>query len=509
MNPGTNSDLGSPLLSMKGISKKFPGVLALSRIDLNLKKGELIGLIGENGAGKSTLARILSGIVQPDEGEISVKGKTVQIQNVRLSQSLGIALIHQELNLAPNIHAAGNVFLGREPIRHKMFAIVDRRVMFEKTEKLMRSLDCIFPLFVPIKKLTPGQKQVVEIAKVLSQSARILIMDEPTSSLSKKETVTLFSIIRDLKSRGISIIYITHRLEEVLEISDRIVCLRDGEKVGEVEAAAADKEILVRMMIGRDIDEWFPSDHLMAEESILEVKDLKLKKNQHSINFSLRKGEILGFAGLVGAGRTELMKAIFGIDAPAGGEILIEGKIKTIQSPVNAVKAGMGFVPEDRRIQGLILNMTVRENMSLPKLKFLSKYHVIHLSKEKELARNLAKKLKIRTSSLSQAVQKLSGGNQQKVVIGKWLALAPKILILDEPTRGIDVGSKAEIYKLIDQLAENRMAIILISSDLEEIIGLSDRVAVMQEGRITGFVEGEAINKENIMQLATGGKKRC
>lgn len=504
-----NSRLDPFLLKMRGISKRFPGVTALNKVEFTLKRGEVVGLIGENGAGKSTLAKILYGVYLQDEGEIFINGIPVYLENVRQAQLHRIAMIHQELNLAPNIDAAGNIFLGREPTKKIVFPFIDKKELYKKTRDLMKSLEVELPLSIPVQRLTTGQKQIVEIAKALSQSAQIIIMDEPTSSLSKKETTTLFSIIKDLKSKNISIIFITHRLNEVLEISDRIICLRDGIKVGEEITKSTNRDSLVRMMIGRNIDEWFPEEHSISKKTALEVRELKIKGSSHTISFSVRKGETLGFAGLVGSGRTEIMRAVFGINPKISGEILIFGKAKTIHSPLDAVQAGMGFVPEDRREQGLILKMGVQKNLSLPKLKSLAKYSIINRVQEKKVAQDQVKRLKIRTPSLHQVVETLSGGNQQKIVIGKWLALAPKILILDEPTRGIDVGSKAEVYQLIHQLAEKGVAIILISSELEEIIGLSDRVAVMHEGRIAGCLKKGELTEERILQLATGGGRQC
>lgn len=490
------------IIELKNITKKFPGVIALNEVDFSMKKGEIVSLIGENGAGKSTLAKIITGVHQPDGGDIYFEGEKVSVPDVAFSQKLGINMIHQELNLVPHIDLAGNIFLGREPKRFGF--LIDKKKLYADSEKILNDVGLNVSPKVLNRDIPIAQQQMVEIAKALSMKSKLIIMDEPTSSLTKKEIRVLFDIIKNLKENGISIIYISHRMEEVLELSDRIVALRDGEKVGETENRDVSIDTLIKMMIGRQIDEMFGAHKQSREDIALKAVDIKPEQDSEPLSFHVKKGEILGFFGLVGSGRTELMRTIFGVDRKHSGEIKVNGRELKISSPEDAIKAGIGFVPEDRKLQGIIHNMTVKENISLPSLKENSKLSFISFKYEKSLAAKFINKLKIKTPTINTMIDTLSGGNQQKVVLSRWLSLSPKILILDEPTRGIDVGAKSEIYNLINKMAADGIAIILVSSEMEEIIRLSHRVAVMYENKITGFLERDKINQENIMQLSAG-----
>jgi len=490
------------LLKLKKITKKFPGVKALDEIDIVLKEGEILSIIGENGAGKSTLAKIITGVHKPDEGKIYYNGEEISISDVAYSQSLGISMIHQELNLVPHIDIAGNIFLGREP--KKFSFIIDKKRLYQKTKKILKEVGLKLSPTVLNRDLSVAQQQMVEIAKALSMKSKLIIMDEPTSSLTKKEIKILFNIIENLKKNRISIIYISHRMEEVMEISDMIVALRDGKKTGECENKNVCINTLIRMMIGRKMGEMFEALGKSKEKIALEVKNLKRTQESEPVEFFVKEGEVLGFFGLVGSGRTELMRAIFGIDKKFSGDLKINGKNVEINSPTDAIKHRIGFVPEDRKLQGIIHNMTVEQNISLPGLRENSHFNLINFRYEKRVASEFVDKLKIKTPSINSIVGTLSGGNQQKVVLSKWLSLSPRILILDEPTRGIDVAAKSEIYTLIKKMAANGIAIILVSSEMEEIIAISHRIAVMYEGKISGFLEGNKINQENIMRLSAG-----
>ncbi|MCL6520332.1 MAG: sugar ABC transporter ATP-binding protein [Armatimonadetes bacterium] len=495
--------MANPLLLMKGITKRFPGVLALDNVDFELYTGEICGLVGENGAGKSTLIRILGGIFPADSGEIFVEGKPVRIASVDDSLALGISIIHQELNLAENLDIASNIFLGREPTASPL-CLVRNRVLMEKAGELAKTVGIAAPLTTIVENLSPGQQQLVEIAKALSMSARILVLDEPTSSLSPREAENLFSVMRKLKDQSVSMIYISHRLSEVQEVCDRVVVLRDGRRVGELVRKQMCRDEMIRLMVGRDISRFFPEAGKPTEEPAICVRELRPPECKGEFNFSVNRGEILGVAGLVGSGRTELARCLFGIEPALSGEIVIGGKSVRIKSPLDAVRNGIGMVPEDRKYLGLILEMAVKENISLPDFCASGRFWLDE-RRESKLAEEQIKKLNIRTPTINQRVELLSGGTQQKVALAKWLAIRSKILILDEPTRGIDVGSKSDIYSLIRGLADAGLAVIMISSELEEILGLADRVLVLHEGRQTGLLSHEEMSEEKIMQLATGG----
>ncbi|QDV51878.1 sugar ABC transporter ATP-binding protein [Gimesia fumaroli] len=499
----SSSAHSAPLLEVQKITKQFPGVKALSQVSLTLGHGEVLAVIGENGAGKSTLMKILAGVQPPDSGNLLIDGKRISNSNVEDALDCGIALIHQELNLCENLDIAANIFLGREP---NSAGVIRQKQTYLESEKLLKRVGLNVSPHTLVGNLTVGQQQMVEIAKALSINARILIMDEPTSSLSLHESEALFSVIRELKAQGVSIIYISHRLGEVNDLADRVVVLRDGENAGDLDRDSISHEQMVQLMVGRNVSQFFTHTPHQPGEVILEVKDLRTPVNPtHEINFSLKKNEIVGIAGLVGAGRTELMQVLFGIDAPQGGAIFVNGQETRIHSPRDAIQAGLALVPEDRKLQGLVLEMAVRENMSLASLSRDRKLlGMINFSKERDISEEMIAAMKIKTPSDHQIVQFLSGGNQQKVVLGKWLAMKPKVLLLDEPTRGVDVGAKEEIYNLMNELASTGMAVLFVSSDLEEIRGISDRVLVMHEGRLTGELSRDKLSEEAIMQLATG-----
>ncbi len=496
---------GAPLLAVRGIGKRFPGVRALHDVDLRLHRGEVLAVLGENGAGKSTLMKILAGVQPPDSGEILIDGTAVTIGTVQDAMRHGIALIHQELNLATNLSIGANIFLGREPTRH---GLIDERLIESEAR---RYLDLVGLRHDPreiVGQLSIGRQQMVEIAKALSIDARVLIMDEPTSSLSSREAEHLFKVIRDLRASGVSIIYISHRLGEVRELADRVTVLRDGENAGELAREEISHDRMVSLMVGRDLSQFYPHQPHTAGEPALEVRGLRSPAHPaHPVSFSLRAGEIVGLAGLVGAGRTELIETIFGATPTAGGEILVAGRKEEIRSPRDAIRAGLALAPEDRKQQGLVLEMAVRENISLASLGRDQRRGFLDLKKEKAISAEMIAKMRIKTPTDRQVVRYLSGGNQQKVVLGKWLAMKPRVLLLDEPTRGIDVGAKQEIYALMEALAREGVAILFVSSEMEEILGMSDRALVMHEGRLTGELTREELGEEAIMRLATGGER--
>jgi ribose transport system ATP-binding protein len=491
------------LLQVTSISKRFPGVLALENVSLTLARGEVLAVVGENGAGKSTLMKILAGVQEPDAGEVLLDGKAVRIDSVRTAQRLGIALIHQELNLADNLTVAANIFLGREPRRG--WFIRQRETETSSTTVLQQVGLDVSPRTL-VSALSLGRQQLVEIAKALSAQARVIIMDEPTSSLSQPESEALFRVINDLRARGVSVIYISHRLGEVKTLADRVVVLRDGRNAGELPRGEITHDSMVRLMVGRNFNVARPPQRATSVAApSLEARGLRTPTHPtHALNFTVRTGEIVGLAGLVGAGRTELLQVLFGIERAAGGEILLGAVAQQIASPRDAIRAGLALVPEDRKHQGIILEMAVRENLSLASLRRDARGGFLHRQRERNIADEMAGKLGVKAPSQRQLVQFLSGGNQQKVVVGKWLALRPRVLLLDEPTRGIDVGAKQEIYKLMEQLAADGVAILFVSSEMEEILRMSDRALVMHEGRITGELKRDELSEEAVMQLATG-----
>lgn len=496
------------ILRMENISKAFPGVQALSNVDLELGAGEVLALVGENGAGKSTLMKILSGAYRKDAGRIFVNGQEVEIRSPYHAQQMGIAIIYQEFNLAPNQSAAANIFIAREPRRSGLgHLFVDRGRMEREAQKYLDMVGAHVAARTLVRDLSVAEQQMVEIAKALAVDARIIIMDEPTSALGEDEVETLFEIIRTLKERGIGVIFITHRLDEVFRIADRVVVLRDGMRVGCLSINEATPDKLIQLMVGREVKDLFHKEEAEIGAPLLEVRGLTRHGVVENVSFALRRGEILGFAGLVGAGRTETARLLFGADPKDAGEIYIEGKRIQIESPIDALKAGIGFVPEDRSKQGLVLRSSVLENIALPTLDRYTRLGtwLDHLRLRKT-AQQYVDKLNIRTPSLEQKAMFLSGGNQQKTVVAKWLASQPRVLIMDEPTRGIDVGAKAEVHALISQLAQAGLGIIMISSELPEIMGMSDRILVMSEGRVAAILDRAEATQETIMAYASGEK---
>ncbi|MBV9949167.1 MAG: sugar ABC transporter ATP-binding protein [Myxococcales bacterium] len=493
---------------MQGIGKRFPGVLALADVSLTLDRGEVLALMGENGAGKSTLMKVLGGAYLPDEGDIFIEGRRVVLTDPAEAKRTGVALIHQELMLAPNLDIAGNIFLGSERGRPRrggagLWMPLPRSRMNAEASALLARVGLALPPTTPVRLLTAGQMQMIEIAKALSQNARIIIMDEPTSSLTAGESEHLFRIIRQLRSAGMGIIYISHRMAEVFELADRITVLRDGRRVGELTRAEADHEKIVAMMVGRELSgQYFPEKHDGPPgEPVLVVDALVVDGAPAGVSFTARRGEILGFSGLVGSGRTELMETIFGVRPAAFGAMTLEGRPFHPRHPRDAVVRGVFLAPEDRKRHGLVLPMSVVENTTLPDLGRYSRAGRLDRAAERRTAHEQVARLRTKTPSLQQRVVNLSGGNQQKVVLGKWLAMGPRVLILDEPTRGIDVGAKAEIYRQVAALAADGMTILMVSSDMEEILGLSDRVVVMHERRIKGVLERAELSQERIAKL--------
>ena len=492
-----------PLLQVRDVSKGFPGVRALRAVSLNVGAGEVVAVIGENGAGKSTLMKILAGVQQPDAGQILWDGQPVQINSVQRAMDLGIVLIHQELNLADNLTAGANIYLGREPRR---FGLIDRRRIEAGARDVMGrvGLDCA-PNTV-VRSLPIGRQQMVEIAKALSANARLLIMDEPTSSLTAHEAEQLFRVVRDLRSRGISVVYISHRLGEVKELADRVVVLRDGQNAGELPRGQIVHDKMVRMMVGRDVSQFYPHRPHEPGAVALEVEALRTPAHpRHEVSFSVRAGEIVGMAGLVGAGRTEVLQTLFGVTPAQGGRVRVAGVEALPRHPWEAIRAGLALVPEDRKQQGLILEMAVRENIGLASVGRLAWLGFLNRAAERETAARMITQLGVKTPGDRQRVQFLSGGNQQKVVLAKWLAMRPRVLLLDEPTRGIDVGAKQEIYRLMEDLAASGAAVLFVSSEMEEVLGMSDRTLVMHEGRLTGELRRDQLSEEAVMHLATGG----
>ncbi len=505
--PGADAPL-RPFLEMHGISKNFPGVRALDRVDLSVALGEVHALAGENGAGKSTLMKIMTGVIRADPGgRILLDGEPVQIRDPMHARSLGISIIHQELSMVENLTVAENIFLAREPIGRAGF--IDARRMNRAAQDVLDLLHMDIAPTTMVADLSIGQKQMIEIARAISYECRIIIMDEPTASLSHHETVTLIGLIHKLRRQNIGIVYITHRLDEIFEIADRVTILRDGSTVDSLPIADVTRDILVRKMVDRELSQLYGTHASHASDTeVLSVRGLTMKHRRarqafvRDIDFSLHRGEVLGFFGLIGAGRTELMEMIFGM-RPYVGQIFVGGEEVRIREPYDAIAHGIGFVTEDRKSQGLVLGMSVRENFSLTHLRRYSPFQFVRQRAESLACGGFVTSLGIKTPGIEQPVLNLSGGNQQKVVIAKWVALAPKVLIVDEPTRGIDIGAKAEVHALLGRLARQGMGIIVISSDLPEVLAVSDRVIVIKDGHIGGVFDREAASQERIMQAAT------
>jgi ribose transport system ATP-binding protein len=494
-----------PVLEVRGVRKQFPGVLALDGVSARLNRGEVLAVVGENGAGKSTLMKIMAGVYPLDAGSILIDGQEAHFRNVAVAMKAGISLIHQELNLAENLSVAANIFLGRE--RLGPLGWLRRGEMSQQAAVLLRRVG-LAPIYVdaPVEDLAPGQKQLVEIARALSLDAKVIIMDEPTSSLTQGETDRLYEVIDDLRRSGVGVVYISHRLTEVKRVADRVCVLRDGRNAGELDKASINHDALVKLMVGRDLKQLYPHRHAAIDRAaLLELRDVRYEGGPAAgVSFSVGAGEVLGMAGLVGAGRTELAEAVFGIRRIIGGDLLVGGRPAPIASPHQAMQAGLALVPEDRRLHGLVLEESIGFNLSLPNLDALSVLKLVLRSRERALGQKMVDRLQVRAAGLGQAAGLLSGGNQQKVVLGKWLARAPRILILDEPTRGVDVGARGEIYALIDQLAAAGVAVWMISSDMEEVLGMSDRIVVLHEGRVAGSLRRDEFNEEAVMRLATG-----
>lgn len=490
------------VLEMEGISKSFPGVKALNDVQLRVRKGTVHALMGENGAGKSTLMKVLIGMYQKDSGAITFKGQPVTIDNTEMALKLGISMIHQELSPVPYMSVAENIFLGREP--GNRLGVIDKKKMVAQTRKLLADLNLDINPSSLMKDLSIANTQMVEIAKAISYDSALVVMDEPTSAITEREVEHLFEMIRSLKSRGVAIIYITHKMDEVFKIADEITVFRDGRHVATVAAADTSRNSLISMMVGRELTNLFPKEDAPIGEVVLSVKNLTRQGKVHDVSFDLRRGEILGLAGLMGAGRTEVIEGIFGIHKIDAGEISIRGQKVEIKAPSDAIRHGMALLTEDRKLTGIMGVLPVRDNMMIASLAAYGRAGFLNLRLLNQICNQEKTRLDIKTPSMEQLIKNLSGGNQQKVLVSRWLLTTPEILILDEPTRGIDVGAKAEIHRLMSLLAREGKAIIMVSSELPEIMGMSDRILVMHEGHLTGEFDRKDATQENIMRAATG-----
>ncbi|NDV11583.1 sugar ABC transporter ATP-binding protein [Crenobacter caeni] len=493
----------STLVEMRGIAKSFGPVNVLKDVAFSLAAGEIHALMGENGAGKSTLMKILTGLYRADAGQIAVAGETVNIRDPKHAESLGIAIMHQELNLIPELTVAENLFLGRE--KTVGAGLLDMGTMRRLSREYLSRLAVELDPDAEVGTLSIGQQQMIEIARALSLNARVLIMDEPTAALTEREIDALFKVIRELRADGVGIVYVSHRMEEIFALCDRISVLRDGEFVGTERIVDTSLDHVVQMMVGRELGERFPKREVSHGVERLRVEHLSDGRHIEDISFSVRAGEVVGIAGLMGAGRTEIARTLFGLNKRAGGRIFVDGAEVKITKPSDAIAYGVGFVTEDRKAQGLVLEMSVRENITLPLVPTMGRTGIVAKGEEKSLVARCIDMLKIRTRDAELEVKSLSGGNQQKVVLAKWLSLKPRVLILDEPTRGVDIGGKAEIYQIINQLAFDGVAVVVISSELPEVLGISDRILVMHEGRLAGEIAAADATQESIMHLATGG----
>ncbi len=496
----------TPVLEMAGVSKRFAGVQALQNVSLSVGRGEVVALIGENGAGKSTLMKILGGVHQPDAGEIRISGQPTVIRSVADAARAGVGFIHQELNVLDNLDVAANVFLGREPTLGGPLRLLDRAKMEADAQPYLTRLGLSLSPRTLLSRLSLAQQQMVEIAKALSLNAQILIMDEPTSSLTLAETDRLIQVVKDLRAEGVSVIYISHRLGEVRALADRVVALRDGQNAGGLARENITHDAMVRLMVGRDLDKFVaPAGEPVSRPVRFSVRGLRTRRYPHQeVAFDVGAGEILGMAGLVGAGRSEAAQAVFGVEPPLAGALTLDGKQLIVRSASDAIGAGIYLAPEDRRRSGLIVEMSIRDNITLPALSRYASAGLVQRGRETAGAEAASRALRVKAPSVEFPARNLSGGNQQKVVLAKWLSLSPKLLIFDEPTRGIDVGAKAEIYELMRGLAREGVAIWMISSDMEEVLALSDRVAVMHEGRVSGILARADATEESVMQLAVG-----
>lgn len=496
--------MGENVIEMRNITKVFPGVVALDNVDFACKPGEVHAVVGENGAGKSTLMKILSGVYQPDAGEIILNGNELRIPSPYDAQHLGISIIYQELNLLPDLNVAENVFLGREP--RNTLGLLDIHSIEKQAQEVLRRLGVDINPRTPLRRLTVAQQQMVEIAKALSLNARIVIMDEPSATLGGQDLQRLFEVISALKKQGVTVIYISHRLAEIYQVADRVTVFKDGKVVGTAPVSEIDRPTLVRMMIGRSFSETFPPRGERMGEEVLGIKNLSSGGVLEDINLNIHRGEIVGIAGLTGAGRTELARAIFGARPVDRGEICINGNAVSISKPSDALQQSIGFLTEDRNDEGLVLALSIKHNAALPSLKKRQRWGIINWRQEEKVVKEKSTELNIRATSLNQNVEFLSGGNRQKVVLAKWLITNPDLLIFDEPTRGIDVGAKSEIWHLMRELADQGKAILMITSELTEVMGMSDRIYVMHRGRIVGELPGASATEEQVMMLATYGE---
>jgi rhamnose transport system ATP-binding protein len=490
------------IIELNGIAKQFGGVQALKGVDFSLFPGEVHALVGENGAGKSTLVKILAGIHRTDAGVLKVGGKVVELRSPTQAQDLGIAVVQQEPMMFPDLDVAENVFMGRHP--RDRFGRVDWKRMYREVDQLLASLDVSLSSHAPVQGLSVAEQQLVEIGKALSLQARVLVLDEPTAALSAHEVEELFAIVKQLRERGVAILFVSHRLEEVFMIADRLTVFRDGAHIITAPVSEMTTEEIIKYMVGRELSNLFPKGATEIGEVMLEVQHLTRTGVFSDVSFQLHKGEILGLAGLVGAGRTEVAQVLFGIEQADSGEIWLKGKRVRIRSPQQAMEYGIAYVPEDRHLHGLIMNFSIAANVTLPILHQVSRLGLVDPRREQKIAGDYSTQLSVRSEGVAQLVNALSGGNQQKVVLGKWLATNPSVLILDEPTRGIDVGAKAEVHRIISDLAAKGLAIILISSELPEVLAMADRVIVLHEGHVTGTFTRSEATQERVMFAATG-----
>ncbi len=494
-----------PTIELVGIAKQFGAVQALRGVDLNLYPGEVHALVGENGAGKSTLVKILAGIHRPDSGTVKVGGEVVELRSPTQAQALGIAVVQQEPMMFPDLDVAENVFMGRHP--RDRFGRVDWKRMYREVDHLLVSLDVSLSSHTPVQGLSVAEQQLVEIAKALSLQARVLVLDEPTAALSSHEVEELFAIVNQLRERGVAVLFVSHRLEEVFTIADRLTVFRDGTHIITAPVSEMNTEEIIKHMVGRELSNLYPKSEAEVGEVVLEVRQLTRPGAFADVSFQLRRGEILGFSGLVGAGRTEVARVLFGIDRAESGEIWLKGTKVHIRSPQQAMDYGIAYVPEDRHQQGLVMNFSIASNVTLAILQKVSRLGLLDPRREQKIASEYSSQLNVRSAGVEQLVSALSGGNQQKVVLGKWLATNPSVLILDEPTRGIDVGAKAEVHRIISDLAARGLAIILISSELPEVLAMADRVIVLHEGRVTGTFTRSEATQERVMFAATGQER--
>jgi ribose transport system ATP-binding protein len=490
-------------ISMKNIHKAFGSNKVLEGVDIEIQHGEVHALMGENGAGKSTLMNILTGLHKKDQGTITIDGKEMTFHNPKQAEEFGIAFIHQELNVWPEMTVLENLFINKQPVTK--FGLINTRKMKAVANEQFEKLNISIPLTKEAEQCSVGQQQMIEIAKALMTDAKVIIMDEPTAALTDREIDTLFTVIRSLKKAGVSIVYISHRMEEIFTICDSITVMRDGRTVDTTPIPETNFDEVVKKMVGRELTDRFPARDPKPGETMLEVLNLTKKGLFEKVSFGVRAGEIVGVSGLMGAGRTEIMRTIFGLDGRYEGEILVNGKQVTIKTPDQAVKLGLGFITEDRKDEGLVLDFSLKDNIALPSLYSFTKKGLINDKSEQDFVEMLIKRLTIKTESARTHAGKLSGGNQQKVVIAKWIGIGPKVLILDEPTRGVDVGAKREIYQLMNELTDRGVAIVMVSSELPEVLGMSDRILVVHEGTIAGELSKEEATQEKIMTLATGG----